>query len=128
MLGWVDLKPCMAACWKVSWNVDPLALSVPERLEPPLLPDPLLLLLLDDELQAAENKAIATTASPAVVTRCMRRRCISKTPIPRRNKYLTPAPDNSQRASELPQMSLACRQYPQVKERNINGEKCVDRR
>jgi len=25
----------MASCWKVSWNVDPLALRVPLRAEPP---------------------------------------------------------------------------------------------
>jgi hypothetical protein len=88
----------MAACWKVSWNVDPLAFSVPERLEL-LLPPPLLLLLFPEELQAAENKAKPMTASPAVVTRCIRRRCISGTPIPRRYKCQTPAPDNSQRVS-----------------------------
>jgi hypothetical protein len=26
---WTDLKPEMAACWKLVWNVEPLALSVP---------------------------------------------------------------------------------------------------
>jgi hypothetical protein len=36
--GSADLKLEMAACWKVSWNVDPLPFSVPLR-EP-----------LDDEL------------------------------------------------------------------------------
>ena len=34
----------MADCWKVSWNVDPLPLSVPERLALPAAA-PLLLLL-----------------------------------------------------------------------------------
>ena len=117
----------MAACWKVSWNVDPLALSVPERLEL-LPPPPLLLLLLPDELQAAENTANPMTASPAVVTRCMRRRRISGTPIPRRYKCQTPAPDDSQRATLLSEMSLARRLYRQVKAREINGEKYIDRR
>src|SRR5215472_10318209 len=28
-----DLKPWMAACWKLVWNVDPLPFSVPERFE-----------------------------------------------------------------------------------------------
>jgi hypothetical protein len=62
MLGWTDLKLWMAVCWKVSWKVDPLALSVPLRLldeEPP--PEELL-----DELQAASDKAIAVRAAPAI--------------------------------------------------------------
>jgi hypothetical protein len=50
----------MAACWKGSWNDDPLALSVPERPEPELLG-----VLLDDE-QAAARTAIAARAIPAV--------------------------------------------------------------
>src|SRR5258707_8331682 len=54
-----DLKAEMAACWKLVWNVDPLAFSVPDRLElvlellglePPL--GVLLLLELLLELQA----------------------------------------------------------------------------
>jgi hypothetical protein len=65
----------MAACWKGSWNVEPLALSVPERLglsppEPPVL-------LLDDELQAARDKAVTTRASAVVVMCRTRRRCMS---------------------------------------------------
>ena len=69
MPDWTDLKAWMAACWKVSWNVDPLALRVPDRAalldedEPPELPPP------PEELQAATNEAIATVASPTVVTR-----------------------------------------------------------
>jgi hypothetical protein len=62
MLGWVDLKLWMAVCWKVSWKLDPLALSVPLRLldeEPP--PEELL-----DELQAASDRAIAVRAAPAI--------------------------------------------------------------
>jgi hypothetical protein len=72
----------MAACWKVSWNVDPLALRVPERAalldedEPPDEDPP-----PPEELQAATNEAIATVASPAVVTRWIRRRCMLKDPI-----------------------------------------------
>src|SRR5215475_339023 len=75
MLGWIDLKLWMAVCWKVSWNVDPLPLSVPERPEPPPPPPP-----LDDEPQAATNKAIAARASPATVNRCLCRPCMSDTP------------------------------------------------
>src|ERR1035441_916047 len=74
----------MAACWKVSWSVDPLPLSVPERAAA-LLDDELLLLaedpLLPEDPQAATKEAIAAVASPAVVTRWMRRRCISDTPF-----------------------------------------------
>jgi len=67
---WTDLNPEMASCWKVSWNVDPLPFSVPERAAA-LLDDEL---LLGDELppedpQAATKEAIAAVASPAVVTR-----------------------------------------------------------
>jgi hypothetical protein len=78
----------MAVCWKVSWNVDPLPLSVPVRAA--LLDEDALLLgdelLLDgedvelDEEHAARDRAIATTAIPAVATCCLRRRCISGTP------------------------------------------------
>jgi hypothetical protein len=50
----------MAASWKESWNVDPLALSVPERLEP--LPPDEGGLLLDEH--AARTIAIAATGSP----------------------------------------------------------------
>jgi hypothetical protein len=50
----------MADCWNVSWNVDPLALSVPDRL--PLLPeDPPFVV---EEEHAARTRAIATTGSP----------------------------------------------------------------
>jgi hypothetical protein len=84
MPDWTDLKAWMADCWKVSWNVDPLALSVPERLELLLDEDELLLgdeLLLPDEPQAASDKPNATTATPAVVTPWMRTRFISDTPL-----------------------------------------------
>ena len=117
----------MAACWKVSWNVDPLAFSVPERLE--LLPPPLLLLLLlPDELQAAENKAKPMTARPAVVTRCLRRRCISGTPIPRRYKWPDPGARQQPARIRVSVTSLACRQYRHVKEQGLNGKKYMDRR
>ena len=72
----------MAACWKVSWNVDPLALRVPLRL---LDVDPLPDVdeedaLPPEELQAAAKVAKAAT-SPRADARCMRRRCISDTPF-----------------------------------------------
>jgi len=85
MPGSTDLKAWMAACWKTVWKVDPLALSVPLRLEL-LLADAVelllapadVLLLLDDELDEEHAaRATAQTASPAVVTCRLRRRCIS---------------------------------------------------
>jgi hypothetical protein len=85
MPGWTCLKATMAACWKVSWNVEPLPLSVPLRalldedallLDEPLpLPDG-----VDEELDeehAARDTAIATTAPPTVRTCCLRRSCIT---------------------------------------------------
>jgi len=65
MPDWTDLNAWMAACWKGSWNVDPLAFSVPLRLldEPPLDEPPEEVL---DELQAASDKAIAVRAAPAI--------------------------------------------------------------
>src|SRR5947209_7459295 len=81
MLGWTDLKLAMAVCWKVSWNVDPLPLSVPESLALPLPDEGLLLEVappLDElELQAARDRAIATRAAPAVAPPCIRAHCIS---------------------------------------------------
>src|ERR1017187_2843062 len=74
----------MASCWKVSWSVDPLPFSVPERAAL-LLDDELLLLdedpLLPEDPQAATKEAIAAVASPAVVTRWRRGRCISDPPF-----------------------------------------------
>src|SRR6202040_2908072 len=81
-----DLKAEMADCWKTVWNVEPLPLSVPLTLELLAAAGALLLpvdaLLLDDELEEEEHAARATaqTASPAVVTCRLRRRCISGTP------------------------------------------------
>jgi hypothetical protein len=89
MPGWICLKLAMAVCWKVSWNVDPLPLSVPLRaalLDEDALLDDESLPLLDgvdgelDEEHAARDRAVATTATPSVVTCCLRRSCISGTP------------------------------------------------
>src|SRR5690242_11532145 len=77
MPDWTDLKLWMAVCWKVSWNVDPLALSVPLRLLDPE-PPPLVVL---DELQAVSDKAIAARAAPAITTPWLRTRCIVKNPF-----------------------------------------------
>jgi hypothetical protein len=80
-----DLNAAMADCWKTVWKVDPLPLSVPLRLladavELLLVPVDALL-LLDDELEEEHAaRATAQTASPAVVTCRLRRRCISGTP------------------------------------------------
>src|SRR5215472_12925967 len=67
----------MASCWKVSWNVDPLALSVPLRAALPGEdgPPP-----GADEEHAARARAVAATAAPAVVTCCLRGSRISGTP------------------------------------------------
>jgi hypothetical protein len=84
MPGCTDLKPEMAACWKLVWNVEPLALIVP-------LPDAAALDAagdddpvdagvdeLDDELdeeQAARARA-AMTAPPATAACLLPRSCI----------------------------------------------------
>src|SRR5487761_1627500 len=73
----------MAACWKVSWKVDPLPLSVPVSLV--LLPD----VLLGEELQAAIETAVTPMASAAVVTRWTRRCCM----LNNSNLRLPQAPD-----------------------------------
>jgi hypothetical protein len=83
MPGWTDLKDEIAVSWKVSWNVDPLPLSVPDRFE---LPDPLPLppppVVVVEELQAAARTAVAARATPTVVARLMRRSCMSYTSFP----------------------------------------------
>src|ERR1700694_5544834 len=84
MPDWTVLKPVMASCWKVSWNVDPLPLSVPLRAAALLDEDALLLdedPLLPEDPQAATKETAAAVASPTVVARWMRRRCISDTPF-----------------------------------------------
>jgi hypothetical protein len=84
----------MAACWKESWNVDPLPLRVPLTLaepppdddEPP--PDELAPgeeLLLDEE-HAPRTSVNATTATPAAATCCLGRKCIFGTPFSGRNE------------------------------------------
>src|ERR1017187_3341888 len=88
MPDWTVLKLWMASCWKVSWNVDPLELSVPLRAA--LLdeldvaaPLPLVDGGEDEELDeehAARDSAVATTTAPIVVTCCLRPSCISSTP------------------------------------------------
>lgn len=66
MPGWTDLKPEIAASWKVFWNDDPLPLSVPVRLELVLGLEPPLGVLLLLELQALTMSiARAAVASAA---------------------------------------------------------------
>src|SRR5229473_1688358 len=77
MPDWTVLKLEMAVCWKVSWNVDPLPLRVPVRAAALLDEDP----LLPEDPQAATKETPAAVASPTVVARWMRRRCISDTPF-----------------------------------------------
>jgi hypothetical protein len=74
---WTDLKAWSAACWKTSWKVDPLPLSVPERLvdEDPLL-DEEDGGVLDDE-HAARSRAMAPTATAVAACGLLRRRCIA---------------------------------------------------
>lgn len=80
------MNAAMADCWKAVWNVEPLALSVP--LSAALLLDEDDELVAGDELpveedeeldeeQAARVSAVATTATPAVAARCLRRCGIS---------------------------------------------------
>jgi hypothetical protein len=84
MFGWTDLKAAMASCWKVSWNVDPLPLRVPLSLAPPDEDEDALPLepaggeLLLDEEHAPSVSASATTETPAAVTCCLYRSCISQ--------------------------------------------------
>jgi hypothetical protein len=90
----------MALCWKVSWKVDPLALSVPLTAAPLLLdedalvaaPLPLLAGGVEEELDeehAARDRAVATAAAPTVATRCLRPSGISGTPY---RFYMFPRP------------------------------------
>src|SRR6516162_3715328 len=75
MPGSIDLKFWMAVCWKMSWKLDPLPLSVPVR---PLDPEPPLVVL--DELQAVSDKAIAARAAPAITTPWLCTRCMLNIP------------------------------------------------
>jgi hypothetical protein len=89
MFGWTCLKAEMASCWKVSWKLDPLPLSVPLRLAEPLdeppagaeEPEPPLAggLLLDEE-HAPRTSAKAATETPAAATCRLYRSCIFSTP------------------------------------------------
>jgi hypothetical protein len=87
----------------VSWNVDPLALRVPERAallgedEPPEDPLP------PEDPQAAASEAIAAAAIPTVVMRWMRRRCMSKDPILR----YSPVDSSGARSTEAPHGQLS---------------------
>src|SRR6516225_7559933 len=76
----------MAACWKLSWNEDPLPLSVPLSLaEPPppaaaVPPDePPLGAEVPDEEHAPRVSVNATTATPAAVACFLYRSCIFST-------------------------------------------------
>src|ERR1700727_2047927 len=85
MFGSTDLNAEIASCWKLVWNVEPAALMVPltvlvlaEALLDAVLPDE-----VDEELEeehAARPRAVATAATPTVVTRCLRPNGISGTP------------------------------------------------
>jgi hypothetical protein len=92
MFGWTDLKAAMASCWKVSWNVDPLALSVPLSFEEPpgeallLAEEPPVEELLPDEEHAPRTRASATTETPAAAACCLYRSCIFSTPSSGRNE------------------------------------------
>src|SRR5215469_12810206 len=80
----------MAACWKLSWNEDPLPFSVPLRLEEPPPPDvavpvpvePPLGAEVPDEEQAPRASVNATTATPAVAVCFLYRSRIFSTPFP----------------------------------------------
>ncbi len=75
----------MAACWKLVWNVDPLALIVPLAAaadEDEDDPAPVLgLVALEDEDELDEehaaSSAIAMTAPPAVTTCFLPRSCMT---------------------------------------------------
>jgi len=70
MLGWTVLKFWIAVCWKMSWKLDPLPLSVPLSLAPLAAADavpvdvPVAVVVgeLDEEHAA---RATAMMASPA---------------------------------------------------------------
>src|SRR5689334_6268124 len=81
MLGWIALKPETASSWKVSWNVDPPALSVPLRAAPldvATLPSAIKALPGAELAHPARTRAV-TAAAPAAACRG-RRSCIAGTP------------------------------------------------
>src|SRR5580693_6212156 len=89
MLGLLDLKAEMAACWKSSWNVDPAASIVPltaaaAELAGAAAEEPVAAGVLDEDVEldeldehAAMPTAIAITAPPTVMARPLLRTCIS---------------------------------------------------
>ena len=66
------MKPEMAACWKLVWNVDPLPFSVPETLLLELLVLPLLGVLLVLELLLELQALTMSMPRTAVVTAAQR--------------------------------------------------------
>src|SRR6516165_3483020 len=121
MLGWTVLKFWIAVCWKMSWKLDPLPLSVPLSLAPLAAADavpvdvPVAVVVGElDEEQAA--RATAKMASPAVVTCRLGRRCISGTPY----RVYRVGPQRAARSSCKPWCaSTVCRRcwYLRVNER-----------
>jgi hypothetical protein len=81
-----DLNPLMAACWKLVWNVEPLALMVPLaaaalEVAPAAevdAPDAAGVDELDDELdeEQAARASAAMTAPPATAACLLPRSCI----------------------------------------------------
>src|SRR5215469_9948260 len=89
MPDWTDLNAWMAACWKLSWNEDPLPLSVPlslAELPPPAEPlpaePPPPAALVPLEEHAPRASVNATTATPAVAACFLYRSRIFCTPFP----------------------------------------------
>src|SRR5580698_9674564 len=87
--GSTDLNAEIAVCWKLVWNVEPAALMVPLTVLVLALDEALLVAELPplaaddepDEEHAARPRAVATAATPTVVTRCLRPNGISGTPF-----------------------------------------------
>jgi hypothetical protein len=122
----------MAVCWKVSWKVDPLALSVPltaALLDDALLagaePLPPLAGGVDEELDeehAARDRAVATAAAPTVATRCLRPSGISGTPY---RFYMVPRPHEQPR-QPVSMQTVAC-QYSLPARMVLAGKRTVDK-
>src|ERR1039457_4451685 len=130
MPDWTVLKLWMASCWKVSWNVDPLELSVPLRAA--LLdeldvaaPLPLVDGGEDEELDeehAARYSAVATTTAPIVVSCCLPPSCISSTPY---SSYMFPRP--RQQPQRVSMQTVAC-EYSLPALMKLAGKRIVDKR
>src|ERR1039457_3285755 len=130
MPDWTVLKLWMASCWKVSWNVDPLELSVPLRaalLDELDVAAPLPLVdggegeELDEE-HAARDSAVAATTAPIVVTCCLRPSCISSTPY---WSYMFPRP--RQQPQRVSMQTVAC-EYSLPAPMKLAGKRIVDKR